>query len=92
MPRLLTDFKALSTTSERLQRPGPGRRLQLEKHVLYHSSLLEDGWEEEAQETRGYFMLTLLFGVMPEYSAVREEGKIISAAEKTELLRGGNLL
>lgn len=32
---------------------------------------------------RGYFMLTLLFGAMPEYSAIGEEGKIISAAEKT---------
>lgn len=60
--------------------------------MLYHSSLLEDGWEEEAQEMRVYFMLTLLFGAMPEYSAVGEEGKVIFAPKKTESLRQGNLL
>ena len=60
--------------------------------MLYHSSLLEDGWEEEAQETRVYFMLTLLFGAVPEYSAVGEEGKIIFAPKKTESLCQGNLL
>lgn len=66
--------------------------MQPEKQMLCHSSLLEDGWEEEAREMRVYFMLTLLFGAMPEYSAVREEGKIIFAAKKTELLCQGNLL
>lgn len=86
------DFKALGTTSEEPQSLGPGRGLRLEKQMLYHSSLLEDGWEEEAQEMRVYFMLTLLFGAMPEYSAVGEEGKIIFAAKKTELLYQGNLL
>lgn len=60
--------------------------------MLYPSSLLEDGWEEEAQEMRVYFMLTLLFGAMPEYSAVGEEGKSVFAPKKTELLRQGNLL
>lgn len=32
---------------------------------------------------RVYFMLSLLFGAMPEYSALREEGKIIFAPKKT---------
>lgn len=32
---------------------------------------------------RVYFMLSLLFGAMPEHSALREEGKIFFAPKKT---------
>lgn len=38
----------------------------------------------EAKEMRVYFMLSLLFGAVPEYSALREEGEIIFAPKKTQ--------
>lgn len=40
--------------------------------MLHHSSLLEDGWEEEAQQMRVYFMLTLLFGAKPESQSIQQ--------------------
>lgn len=43
------------------------------------------GWMgREAKEMRVYFMLSLLFGAVPEYSALREEGEIIFAPKKTQ--------
>jgi len=57
--------------------------------MLYHSSSLEDCWEEETQEMRVYFMLTLLFGAMPEYSAVGEEGKIIFCSKENRVALPG---
>lgn len=48
--------------------------------------MLVDVCEGEAQEMRVYFILTSLFGAMPEYSAVGEEGKVIFAPKKTVTL------
>lgn len=48
------------------------------------SLLFAGGWlGREAKEMRVYFMLSLLFGAMPEHSVLREEGKIIFAPKKT---------
>lgn len=78
----LEQISKLSAKKKR-QRPGPRRRLQLETQMLL-SLRFAGGWlGREAKEMRVYFMLSLLFGAMPEYSALREEGKIIFAPKKT---------
>lgn len=50
------------------------------------------GWlGREAKEMRVYFMLSLLFGAVPEHSALREEGRIIFAPKKTQSFFQGSL-
>lgn len=70
--------------------------------MLHHSSLLEDGWEEEAQQMRVYFMLTLLFGAKPESQSIQRgggrggggegRGRLALLQKKTESFCQGNLL